>query len=59
MQGLNQGPKLKAPVVGTAAVNLSEFVSAAEENELQLNIPLTTSGGAAEPCPSLCVCFSE
>ncbi|KAM5559290.1 hypothetical protein ABKV19_020772 [Rosa sericea] len=53
--GLNQGPKIKAPVVGTASVNLAEFVAAAEEKELQLNIPLTTSGGAAEPCPSLCI----
>ncbi|XP_004303395.1 PREDICTED: uncharacterized protein LOC101301406 [Fragaria vesca subsp. vesca] len=53
--GLNQGPKIKAPVVGTTSVNLAEFISAAEENELQLNIPLTMSASAAEPCPSLCI----
>ncbi|KAH0971800.1 hypothetical protein GBA52_023956 [Prunus armeniaca] len=56
--GLNQGPKNKAPVVGTASVNLAEFVSEAEQKELQLNIPLTSSGAAAEPCPSLCISLS-
>ncbi|ONH95843.1 hypothetical protein PRUPE_7G091900 [Prunus persica] len=56
--GLNQGPKNKAPVVGTASVNLAEFVSEAEQKELQLNIPLISSGGAAEPCPSLCISLS-
>lgn len=56
--GLNQGPKGKVPVVGSASVNLAEFASASEQEELELNIPLTLAAGAAEPCPSLCVSLS-
>lgn len=56
IQGLNQGPKGKVPVVGSASVNLAEFASASEREELELNIPLTLAAGAAELCPSLCVC---
>ena len=37
-------------------MNLAEFVSAAEQKELELNIPLTPCGGSTEPCPTLCVC---
>lgn len=41
-------------------MNIAEFVSAAEEKELDVNIPLALPGGggaaAAETCPSLCVC---
>lgn len=43
-------------------MNLAEFVSAAEERELELNIPLVLPAGgaaAAEPCPSLCVCTCQ
>ncbi|KAF3442767.1 hypothetical protein FNV43_RR16684 [Rhamnella rubrinervis] len=56
--GLNQGPKNKVPVVGTALVNLAEFVSAAEQKELELSIPLISSGGASEACPSLSISLS-
>ena len=56
IQGLNQGSKNKIPIIGTALVNLSEYVSAAEEKELELNIPLTSCGMAPEPCSTLCVC---
>ncbi|KAM6547775.1 hypothetical protein CsatB_019451 [Cannabis sativa] len=56
--GLNQGSKNKIPVVGTALVNIAEFVSAAEEKELELNIPLTPCGGSSEPCPTLCLTLS-
>jgi len=55
-QGLNPGPKNKAPVIGTASLNLAEFASAAEENELNLTIPVNLSNGATEPHPSLHVC---
>ena len=52
-----QGPKNKAPVVGTASLNLAEYASAADQKECELKIPLTLSGGAAaEPTPLLCVC---
>ncbi|KAM1184595.1 hypothetical protein TB2_013686 [Malus domestica] len=51
--GLNQGAKSKAPAVGTASVNLAEFVSEAEQKEIELHIPLASSGSAAELCISL------
>ena len=56
MQGLNQGPKSKFPVVGTASLNLAEYASVAEQKEFELNVPLALSTGAAEPGPQLCVC---
>ncbi|KAK0584817.1 hypothetical protein LWI29_019172 [Acer saccharum] len=56
--GLNQGPKNKVPVVGTASLNLAEFASSAEQKEFELNIPLTLSNGSAELRPSLCISLS-
>ncbi|PON98370.1 EEIG1/EHBP1 N-terminal domain containing protein [Trema orientale] len=56
--GLNQGPKNKIPIIGTALVNLAEFVSAAEQKELELNIPLTPCAGSSDPCPTLCLSLS-
>lgn len=53
--GLNQGPKSKVPIVGTASLNLAELASRVEEKDFDLNIPLT-SGSAAEP--SLCISLS-
>ncbi|KAG2686744.1 hypothetical protein I3760_09G022100 [Carya illinoinensis] len=58
--GLNrcQGTKNKVPVVGTASLNLSEYAAAADQKEFELNIPLTHSGNAVEPSPSLCISLS-
>ncbi|KAJ7976224.1 EEIG1/EHBP1 N-terminal domain containing protein [Quillaja saponaria] len=60
--GLNQGPKNKVPVVGTALLNLAELASAADKNDFELNIPLRLPGGAVEasssPSPSLYVLVS-
>ncbi|PPS12892.1 hypothetical protein GOBAR_AA07731 [Gossypium barbadense] len=56
--GLKQGPKSKVPVVGVASLNLAEHVSAAEQKELELNIPLILSTGAGELCPRLCISLS-
>ncbi|KAL5545684.1 hypothetical protein UlMin_005371 [Ulmus minor] len=56
--GSYQGPKNKIPIIGTALVNLAEFVSEAEQKEHELNIPLTSCGAAAEPRPSLCISLS-
>lgn len=47
-QGLNQGSKNKVQVVGSASLNLSEYVSVAEEKELELKIPLNPSTNASE-----------
>ncbi|KAE8700905.1 hypothetical protein F3Y22_tig00110551pilonHSYRG00123 [Hibiscus syriacus] len=56
----SQGLKNKDPVVGTASLNLAEYASAAERKEFELNIPLvlSTSTGAAEPGPQLCILLS-
>jgi len=55
-QGLNQRPKSKVPVIGTALLNLAEFASVADQKDFDLNIPLTVPGDSAESSPSLCVC---
>ncbi|MBA0607922.1 hypothetical protein Godav_020185 [Gossypium davidsonii] len=58
LNGLNQGPKNKATVVGTASLNLAEYASVAEHKEFEIKIPLTLSTGAAEPSPQLCISLS-
>lgn len=55
VQGLNQGAKNKFPIVGSAALNLAEFASNNEEQEIELKIPLSLSGAAAQSCSLLCV----
>lgn len=47
-QGLNQGSKNKVQVVGSASLNLSEYVSVAEQKELELKLPLNPSTNATE-----------
>lgn len=51
--------KNKAPVLGTAVLNVAEFAAKIEEKEFKLNIPLAVPGGASETRPTLCVCSSE
>ncbi|KAI3799433.1 hypothetical protein L1987_34731 [Smallanthus sonchifolius] len=53
LDGLSPGPRNKVPIIGTASLNLAEFVSAAEEKDLDLTIPLTITCGTTEPRPSL------
>lgn len=55
---LNQGSKNKMPIVGTALVNLAEYVLAAEHKEVEVNVPLTSDGGLVEPRPTLCLSLS-
>ncbi|CAK9165611.1 unnamed protein product [Ilex paraguariensis] len=56
--GFNQAQKDKVPVVATALLNLAEFASAAEEQEIEINIPLTIVNESIESSPSLCLFFS-
>ncbi|KAF7818872.1 uncharacterized protein G2W53_024327 [Senna tora] len=56
--GLNQKPKSKVPVVGTALLNLAEFASVADQKDFDMNIPLTLPGGSAESSPLLCISIS-
>ncbi|KAA8539063.1 hypothetical protein F0562_025755 [Nyssa sinensis] len=56
--GLNEGTKNKLPVIATATLNLSEFASAAEDKELEINIPLIVSGCSIECSPSLLLAIS-
>lgn len=57
MQGLNQRPKAKIPVVGTGSLNLAEFASEIDQKDFDLNIPLTFPGSSSvDPSLSLSVC---
>lgn len=56
MQELNQRPKGKVPVVGTASLNLAEFASAVDQKDFDLNVPLILAGGSVEPSLTLSVC---
>lgn len=47
--------KNKAPVVGTAVLNVAEFAAKIEEREFKLNLPLVVPGGASETRPTLCI----
>ncbi|KAE8726634.1 pentatricopeptide repeat-containing family protein [Hibiscus syriacus] len=58
LNGLNQGPKNKVTVVGTAFLNLAEYASAAEDKEFELKVPLTLLLGVAKPGPQLCISLS-
>ncbi|XP_072957028.1 uncharacterized protein [Typha angustifolia] len=52
VNGLNQGSKSKASVMGTASLNLAEYASTVEE-EVKINLPLLQPGVAIESSPSL------
>ncbi|KAF8085244.1 hypothetical protein N665_0674s0009 [Sinapis alba] len=57
--GMKQGQKNKAPLVGTAVLNLAEYARVTDQKEFELNIPLTLSACiASEPHPLLCVSLS-
>ncbi|CAI9783363.1 unnamed protein product [Fraxinus pennsylvanica] len=58
LHGLNRGAKNKVAIVGSAVLNLAEFASKIEEQELELKIPLAVSGRAAETSPLLCISLS-
>ena len=53
---MKQGQKNKAPLAGTASLNLSEYARVTDQREFEINIPLTLSACiASEPHPLLCV----
>ncbi|XLU75961.1 hypothetical protein S245_035014 [Arachis hypogaea] len=56
--GLNQGPKSKVPVLGTALLNIAEFASLADQKDFDLSIPLIIPGVSTESSPSLCISVS-
>ncbi|KAI9090754.1 hypothetical protein K1719_028607 [Acacia pycnantha] len=56
--GLNQKPKSKVPVIGTALVNVAEFASVTDQKDFDLNIPLTPPGGSSESSATLCISMS-
>ncbi|KAL1204707.1 hypothetical protein V5N11_017323 [Cardamine amara subsp. amara] len=56
---MKQGQKNKAPVVGTAFLNLAEYARVTDQKEFDINIPLTLSASvASEPHPLLFVSLS-
>ena len=52
---MNQGVKNRAPVFGTASLNLAEYGSVGEGTEHVCRIPVNVPGCSAESCPSLIV----
>ncbi|XP_070047217.1 uncharacterized protein [Nicotiana tomentosiformis] len=56
LNGMNA--KNKAPVLGTAVLNVAEFAAKIEEKEFKLNIPLAVPGGASEIRPTLRISLS-
>lgn len=50
---MNQGAKNKVAILGSAVLNLAEFASKIEEQEIELKIPLAVSGNAAGTSPLL------
>ncbi|KAL2503258.1 hypothetical protein Fot_37106 [Forsythia ovata] len=58
LHGLNQAAKNKVAIVGSAVLNLAEFASKIDEQELDLKIPLAVSGSAAETSPLLRIYLS-
>jgi len=53
VKGLNQGPRSKVLLVGTATLNLSEYASTAKEKEAEIAVPLTVHNGTVEGTPLL------
>ncbi|KAK7268113.1 hypothetical protein RIF29_20800 [Crotalaria pallida] len=56
--GLNQRPKTKVAMVGMASLNLAEFASAVDQNDFELNLPLTLPGVSVEHAPWLSISIS-
>ncbi|XP_073317514.1 uncharacterized protein [Primulina huaijiensis] len=53
LHGMYQGVKNKYSVVGSAVLNLADYMSRATEPAIDIKIPLTLSGGRIEHCPFL------
>ncbi|CAL9122990.1 unnamed protein product [Musa textilis] len=59
LNGLNQGAKNKESVLGTALLNLAEFVMSAAEDKIEINLPSILSGVASNHhLPSIHVALS-
>ncbi|CAN6476287.1 unnamed protein product [Victoria cruziana] len=54
----SQGPKSKMTVIGTATVNLADFVAAMEQKEVQKNVLVSFPGGSVKAQPTLTFSFS-
>lgn len=52
---MSEKPKKKRIVVGTALLNIAEFANSSDENDFDLNIPITIARGSAQDSPLLCV----
>ncbi|XP_010917951.1 uncharacterized protein [Elaeis guineensis] len=56
--GLNQGLKNKAPIIGAVALNLAEFASTSEGKEIETSVPLLLLGVSTESHPTLYLALS-
>ncbi|KNA25188.1 hypothetical protein SOVF_009060 [Spinacia oleracea] len=58
LHGSKPGPKNKVADLATGTLNLAEYAAMTDQKEFELSIPLTLSGSAADPCPSLHISLS-
>ncbi|CAM8889088.1 unnamed protein product [Rhodiola kirilowii] len=58
LNGLSQDSKSKAVVVGTASVNLGEYVASSHVRVLDVNLPLTLADGSMGSSPLLTISVS-
>ncbi|XP_045794354.1 uncharacterized protein LOC123889176, partial [Trifolium pratense] len=56
--GLNEKPKKKGIVIGTALLNIAEFANSTDQIGIDLNIPFTIPGVSAQNSPSLNISIS-
>lgn len=52
---MNQGLKNRAPIFGTALLNLADYASVTGGKEFALKIPINVNGCTSDSCPSLIV----
>ncbi|ERM93669.1 uncharacterized protein LOC18421620 [Amborella trichopoda] len=53
LNGLNQGPKTKTSVIGTASMNLADYASPVEGSEIEIKLPFSSPGVSIESSPFL------
>lgn len=52
---MNEGSRNRVPVAGTASLNLAEYASAIDGQEIQINFSIKVPVGITDCSPSLCV----
>ncbi|XP_071708131.1 uncharacterized protein [Rutidosis leptorrhynchoides] len=58
IQGSSQGPKKIYPALATGSLNIAQYASSVEQNDVDISIPLSVTSGITESRPILCVSLS-